>query len=201
MSTRDYKLFRPGGYYHLYNRGDNREALFHDEWDYVQFLKRFKLALGLAVDPKLKIRAFPDDSFTLLAYCLMDNHFHLLIKQETELPVGELVRKVGTSYAKYFNARYKRVGNIFQDVFKAKDVGNDEYITYLTAYIHLNPLEPFEYQYSSLPEYLGRRNGTLCDPGFVLGLFGGDRERYRKFLENYSYRDHQKIEHLGFDED
>jgi putative transposase len=201
MNTRDYKLFRAGEYYHVYNRGDNRERIFLDEQDFFNFLKRLKISLGLVTDPKLRIRSVPLGSFEVLAYCLMDNHYHMLIQQKAETAISTLINKVSTSYAKYFNAKYKRVGNIFQDTFRAKHIDNDSYLTYLSAYIHANPTNPFAYAYSSLPEYLGVRNGNLCNPNVVLDYFEQDREKYKVFVQGYSFREHQQIKHLAFDED
>ena len=111
------------------------------------------------------------------------------------------MNKVSTSYAKYFNAKHNRVGNLFQDTFRAKYVEDDSYLSYLTAYIHNNPIEPFGYAYSSLPEYLGTRNGTLCNPDFVLNYFNGNRQEYKKFVEGYNLQMHSKIKHLEFEED
>src|SRR3989344_4815697 len=84
----------------------------------------------------LWVRPIPKGSFTILAYCLMPNHFHILIRQNLKIPIGQLMIKVCTSYAKYFNHKYNRVGNIFQDTFKAKVIETDEYLSYLSAYIH-----------------------------------------------------------------
>lgn len=203
MNTRDYKIFRLGHYYHVYNRGDNRELVFKDGQDYLNFIKRLKIVQGLTpvTNSGLRIRPVPQGSFTILCYCLMPNHFHFLIRQNTELPIGELINKVITSYAKYFNAKYKRVGNLFQDTFKSKQVDNDGYVTYLSAYIHNNPSSPFNYEYSSLPEFLGIRKGTLCEPEFILNYFKGNREEYRKFVEGYNLQMHSTIKHLEFEED
>ena len=203
MNSRDYKFFRPGHYYHIYNRGDNRELIFKDEIDYLNFIKRIKMVQGLApvLNSGLRIRPVPQGSFTILCYCLMPNHFHFLIRQNAELPIGELMNKVSTSYAKYFNAKYKRIGNLFQDTFKAKLVDNDSYLTYVSAHIHNNPADPFNYQYSSLPEFLGTRNGILCEPEFILKYFNSNNEEYKKFAESYSYHMHSKIKHLEFEED
>ncbi len=201
MNTRDYKLFRAGEYYHVYNRGDNRENIFLDEQDYVNFLKRLKLALGIPTISTLRIKPFPIESFTVLAYCLMPNHFHILIKQNTDLSIGELIRKAVTSYVKYFNARYKRVGNLFQDIFKTKLIDSDAYLSYLSAYIHNNPPEPLVYPYSSFPEYLGIRQGKICNPKFLLDYFQGDRNKYKEFVIGYTQKMHSKIKHLEFEED
>ncbi len=206
MNARDYKIFRIGHYYHIYNRGDNKEDIFIDEQDYLNFLKRLKIILGLMPIPNaghrgaLRLQALPADSFTILAYCLMGNHFHMLIKQNTNLEVGKFITKLCTSYAKYFNAKYSRIGNLFQDTFKAKLVDNDSYLTYLTAYIHNNPADPLAYQYSSFLDYIGLRNGTICDTKFVLGYFNDDKEKYKGFVLGYTGEDYEHIKHLAFDE-
>ena len=189
MNTRDYKLFRAGNCYHIYNRGDNKEEIFKEPQDYENFLKRLKLAAGIPIQTTLRIKPCPKDSFYILSYCLMPNHYHILVKQNSEVPIGDLINKVATSYVKYFNAKYRRVGNLFQDIFKAKHIDSDSYLTYVTAYIHNNPADPFRYTYSSLPDYLGLRAGTLCNTEFILNLFKKDRAAYKKFVECYTFQD------------
>lgn len=202
MNARDYKLFRAGEYYHIYNRGDNKEQIFLDDQDYLNFLKRLKLALGIAdIRTELRIIPLPANSFDILAYCLMPNHFHFLIKQNTNLAIGELISKVCTSYVKYFNKRYERVGNLFQDIFKAKHIDSDEYITYLSAYIHNNPSDPFNYAYSSLLNYLTATNDVLCNKDFILKYFNSDTIAYKNFVESCS--DEKillNIKHLTFED-
>lgn len=203
MRARDYKFFRAGEIFHVYNRGDNRDDIFLDDSDYVALLVRFKLTLGL-LDPKamqLRIRPVPQESFSVLAYCLMPNHFHLLLEQHTTVPIGVLINKACTSYARYFNLKYEKIGNLFQDTFKAKHVDNDAYLTYLSAYIHNNPKEPLSYAYSSLPEYIGMRKGNLCKPGRILKYFKDNKADYKKFVEGYSLKDYERIKPLAFDED
>ena len=201
MNARDYKLFRPGEYYHVYNRGDNRENIFLDEQDYFNFLKRFKFALGLDLDTKtkLRIRPFPPKTFTIIAYCLMPNHFHMIIRQDTKAPIGLLINKVITSYAKYFNAKYGRVGNVFQDTFKAKLIDNDDYLSYLTAYIHNNPNDAIEYPFSSMLDYLGNRTSDLCDISFVLKYFQDNKQRYKEFVIS-NKKTRAEIQDLIFEE-
>lgn len=206
MNARDYKLFRAGHYYHIYNRGDNKEDIFLDEQDYFNFLKRLKIILGLMPVPNighrgaLKLKSLPKDSFSILSYCLMPNHFHILIKQNNKLEIGKLITKLSTSYVKYFNAKYLRVGNLFQDTFKAKVVDNDSYITYLSAYIHNNPVDPLNYVYSSFHDYIGLRQGTICDTRFILEYFKGSQEAYKSFVLGYSDKENKMVEHLAFDE-
>ena len=199
MNSRDYKLFRQGQYYHVYNRGNRKEEIFLDNEDYEYFLKRLLILLGkIPCPPRLHIKLLPLNSYVILCYCLMDNHFHFLIQQNSDLPITKLITKLTSSYSKYFNKKYKKIGNVFQDTFKCKRVDNDDYLKYLSAYIHNNPENPFEYKYSSLSEYLDNKE-TICDTGLILKYFQGSSD-YEKFVKSYSYNSHQKINHLTFEE-
>src|SRR6185503_4371462 len=204
MNHRDYKLFRKDEFYHIYNRGNNREPIFIDDVDYLNFLYRLKLLLNLKYPQHLKQRVritpFPKNCFSIICYCLMPNHFHFAIRQNDAIPIGDFVQKLGTSYAKYFNKRHQKIGNLFQDTFKAKLIDSDDYLIYLTAYIHNNPDEPATYPYSSYREYLGLESDKICDSSVILKYFGNDHNAYRLFVDNYSYKTHQKIQHLTFDE-
>lgn len=199
MRYRDYKNFKPNNYYHVYNRGQNCEQIFLDEQDYVQFLLRLKIALGISSNSGLKIKALPPNAFFIHAYCLMPNHFHFLIRQNTKIPISTLVSKVTTSFSRYFNAKYKRIGNIFQDTFKAKLVDNDSYLTYLSAYIHNNPASPKQHPYSSYHEYLNSKAKNICSTDLLLGYFDGDRVKYQQFVDGYTVNMHNKIKHLEFE--
>lgn len=206
MNSRDYKLFRSGYYYHVYNRGDNREQIFLDNQDYSNFIKRLMIVMGIMPIPNagsrgaLRIRPFPKESFSIVAYCLMPNHFHILMRQNQNIPIGDLMIKVCTSYAKYFNKKYKRVGNIFQDTFKAKLVDSDEYLSYLSAYIHNNPIKPWIYKYSSLSDYILPSKEMLCDTKIVLRYFNGSSQRYRDFVKAFNKNKQLKVNHLLFEE-
>ena len=89
---------------------------------------------------------FPtDDHYVAIgAYCLMDNHIHLLVKEINDNGVSHFMQKLMTAYTMYFNQKYKRVGPLFQGVFKAEHADDDQYLQYLYAYIHLNPLKMFD---------------------------------------------------------
>lgn len=206
MNARDYKTFRAGCTYHVYNRGDNRELVFIDEQDYFNFLKRIKIILGRMSVPRagqrgaLRLRPLPPNSFSIFAYCLMPNHFHFLIRQNGEAPIGDFIMKLCTSYAKYFNRKYERLGNLFQDTFKAKIVDTDAYALYVSAYIHNNPAQPFEYAHSSLPDYIAARGGVICDRDFILGYCKDNRMDYKDFVSRFSGEDEQKIQDLLFEE-
>src|SRR3989344_9488198 len=127
MGNRDYKNFTKGSIYHIYNRGNNREIIFRDEQDYRAFLFRLGLVLGikkehlnnseLTKSPKSRIRieSLEPGSFKLHAFCLMPNHFHLLVEQCSEETISKLFLKFLTSFSRYVNLKHKRVGYVFQD--------------------------------------------------------------------------------------
>ena len=135
-------------------------------------------------------KTLPPESFSLLAYTLMPNHFHFIVRQNTELPVSKLVLKICGSYSKCYNKKYERVGSLLQDQFKAVLIDNDSYLLWLSAYIHNNPKtaglvkDLKDYQWSSYLDYAGLRHGALCDQSLILGMMQNDREVYKKFVEN-----------------
>lgn len=210
MRNRDYKIFRQDCYYHVYNRGNNRETIFHDSTDYEQFLKRLKMVLGLSTTPlelygdkqkrNLSIRPLETGVFSILSYCLMPNHFHMLIRQNKSIGIDRLITKLCTSYAAYYNRKREHIGHIFQDAFKAKLVENDEYLTYLSAYIHNNPANILEYPYSSFLDYIGLRRGIICDKSTILAYFNHNPNSYRDFVLGYNKQREAKIAHLLFEE-
>jgi len=197
MNNRDYKQFVPGHYYHVYNRGTGKMEIFRDDDDRKLFLLRLKENLypTLFQSPvyfnagrKGYVRkSLPPNSFTLICYCLMPNHFHFLIRQNASVSVGQLISKLSTSYSKYFNKKYERAGTLFQDTFKAILVDNDPYLLWLSAYIHQNPQVAGltkcldEYPWSSFLDYNGARKGTLCDKTFILNQFK-DNKSYADFV-------------------
>lgn len=164
--------------------------IFRDEQDYLNFLRRIRLALGKSEGTNsLRLTPFEPDLFTLVSYCLMPNHFHLQIEQRGEIPLGKLLLKVCTSYSMYFNRKYDHVGHVFQDQFKAIPIHSENQIAALSAYIHQNPkvagLVPAleKWAYSSYLEYIGLRQGDLVDPSSVLGQFE-NKDAYRSFVQN-----------------
>lgn len=177
--------FIEGEYYHVYNRGVEKRIIFKTDFDY----KRFILLLHvLNTDKNLKIRdLLRSSSFNELlkikndnpivaigSYCLMPNHFHLLITPLVEGGISKFMLKLETAYSMYFNGKNERSGALFQGVFKSQHLDNDEYLRYIYSYIHLNPaklkdknwkengpkdsrsLKEFvlSYKYSSIGEYI-----------------------------------------------
>lgn len=207
MNSRDYKIFRDGNFYHIFNRGNNKQTIFFENQDYFVFLSRIKLALGFSKvlfeegkKNQVRIHPFPKNTFSIICYCLMPNHFHFLVRQNADTGIDRLISKVCTSYAKYFNLKYGHIGNVFQDRFKSKIVETDSYLTYLSAYIHNNPSNPLEYDFSSFKDYLGVRQGQICEKSFLLSLFNNDQRQYKKFVLGFSEKDKEKIKDLLFED-
>jgi putative transposase len=140
--------FSIGEYYHVYNRGNNKSKIFLNSRDQ----ERFKTLLYLCNGTKsLHYFDIPDGAEYIIerggqlvdigAYCVMYNHFHLLLKEKTIKGISRFMQKVSTAYAMYFNTRYDRTGTPFEGTYKGKHANSDEYLKYLFAYIHLNPAE------------------------------------------------------------
>ncbi len=134
------RTFIENGYYHVYNRGVEKREIFIDDRDYRMFLYFLKYYLEPPhPDDISQRRRSLFNQVQLLAFCLMPNHFHLLVKQQSADSITKLLRAISTSYVGYFNRRYKRIGGLFQGKYKAALVESDEYLLHLSRYIHLNP--------------------------------------------------------------
>ncbi len=145
MSTRQF-AFLPGNFYHVYNRGNSKQNIFHDPYDY----KRFLALLFVSNSAEAFKLYFVKEPYELErgqrlvavgAYCLMPNHFHILLTPLVEKGVSIFMKKVMTGYSMYFNNRYERTGGLYEGRFKARMASDDVYLKYLYAYIHLNPIK------------------------------------------------------------
>lgn len=176
--------FAPGEYYHLYNRGTEKRLIFIDERDYDYFLflmyicntiKSIKLRdVGQNFDREEPI-------VDIGAYCLMPNHFHILVREKIEGGISKYMLKLMTGYSMYFNKKYKRTGKLYEGVFKSSHINTENYLKYIYSYIHLNPAKLidrnwkenknrnndkllkyiFSYQHSSLKEYYKEKYAIL----------------------------------------
>ncbi len=169
--------FLAGYYYHIYNRGAHRLGIFRTDADY-----RFLLKLLKEHSTKNEI--------SILAYCLMPNHYHLLLRQDGDLPISVFMRAVFNVYSKVFNSKYKHSGTLFEGPFKAIWVDRAEYLFHLCRYIHRNPMDAGlaanleDWQYSNYLEFVGKRNGALVDKEFVRESFGTAKD-YEAFVLDY----------------
>ena len=186
-SRNSLKEFGPDQYYHLYNRGIDKRTIFKDDQDYSVFLGLMKKFLS-PDHPNKSGRhkpAYLGGKMKLLAYCLMPNHFHLLVYQSDETAVTEFMRRVMTGYAMYFNARYDRKGALFEGRYKASAINKDSYLHHISRYIHQNPEDYEHWPYSSLPYYQGKKDAKWIDVMPILSLFHYDIHEYQTFLRDY----------------
>ena len=139
--------FAPGEFYHIYNRGNSKQVIFHDKQDSDRFL-----ALLYAVNTKqnVALRLVFEDMYkfergerlvSIGSHCLMSNHFHLLLTEVDEGGISKFMQKLTTAYSMYYNKKYIRTGGLFEGKFKSEHAGKDRYLKYLFSYIHLNPLK------------------------------------------------------------
>lgn len=177
--ARPLRIEFPGAFYHVMSRGNEKQNIYRSRRDRRKFLEYLESA-------SLRYGA------NIHCYCLMDNHYHLLL----ETPHGNLaqiMRHINGAYTVYFNTKHSRVGHLFQGRYRSILVDAEAYCLTLSRYIHLNPVkegvtsQPANYPWSSYNVYLaGQVPEKWLQTGFLLSLLGEDfrsRERYRQFVE------------------
>ncbi|MEJ0072569.1 MAG: transposase [Candidatus Saccharibacteria bacterium] len=181
-----YKQDVPETFYHVYFRGGNRSRIFRDAADSEKMLRLFARYLSLEEVKNSAGISFPNyyNKLELVAFCLMPNHVHLLIYQRQQKAMAEFMRSLLTSYSMYFNKKYKRSGPLFESRYKASMILDDSYLQHITRYIHLNPRQWRDYEYSSLPYYLHQVTDEWIEPKRILELFSSPEE-YLAFMEDY----------------
>jgi REP element-mobilizing transposase RayT len=184
--------FVPDVYYHFYNRGNNRQAVFFQPENYLYFLGGMKKYLMPFV--------------SVVAYCLMPTHYHILVRikyqtsevlktsevlgREVSAQVSRAMQKFLISYTKAINKRFSRVGALFQGQFQAKPIQTCSHLLNLCVYIHANPVKdglvalPEDWIYSNYLEWLGQRDGTQVDHEFIQEHFGSPKE-YQELVMHY----------------
>lgn len=185
MAQRKYN-FALGEYYHVYNRGTDKRAIFLDDSDY----DRFQLLLHLTnTTQRINVRDFlvehanpfsveMDDSLVAIgAYCLMPNHYHILATPLVEDGLSLFMQKLSTGYSMYFNKKNSRSGSLFEGKFKSQYVDEDKYLKYLFSYIHLNPIKLIQPDWRES----GIRNLTQT----------------QKYLDSYKYSSYQDMRGVG----
>jgi len=166
------------GIYHLMTRGINQQNIFSSDDDYERFLNTLS-------------RYSRKSNCEIYAYCLMDNHIHLLLKEGQE-PLATTMKRIGTSYVYYYNWQYNRKGHLFQDRFKSEPVEDDAYFLTVLRYIHQNPVkagitdDPVTYPWSSYTEYTDKVK--LVNTSFALKLFNQDHEKAIEEFINFHHQ-------------
>ena len=140
-----------GEYYHIYNRGNSKQTIFYSQENYERFIMLLYLANGTATWEIRDLehqRIFEfergEQYVSIGAYCLMPNHFHILLTPLTDSGISHFMRKLATGYSMYFNTKYQRTGSLFEGRYKSEHAADDYYLKYLFSYIHLNPLKLFQ---------------------------------------------------------
>lgn len=206
--------FAENEYYHIFNRGFEKNKIFKDEQDFKIFL--YYLFIYLAkpetiaktyplLSPRLQTRNLNHD-LELLSFCLMDNHFHFLLKQTSKNGISKFMQQLTNAYTKYFNGKYQRTGNLLQGRFKAVRISSDELLIHISRYIHLNPVvagiakTPEEYRWSSYKEYASGIFSDIVRGKTLLAYFKSAKE-YKNFTEDQiTYaKELDKIKHLAID--
>lgn len=221
--------FHENNIYHIYNRGVEKRPIFLDEKDYRRFvygLYEFndeqpasnihRLSLNSLSLFEVGLQTKKKPLIEILAFCLMPNHYHLMIRALNEKGVTEFMRKLGTGYTNYFNLKYQRVGPLFQGKFKAILLEHEAHFTHLPYYIHLNPIELYEsskkqskgtvfdflrsYRWSSHLDYLGTEHtSAVIRKDFLLEYIGGPRQYEKNVREMVKERNFADIHEVLLD--
>lgn len=212
--------FAIGHYYHIYNRGVNKQSVFLDERDYIRFLFLI-LALQsehtiynasdyVSTFTKHSVFSFSGTIFKkiidnkaaeLVSFVLMPNHFHLILHEIVEGGISRYMQRLQNAYTKYFNTKYKRSGHLFQGPFQAVLIETNEQLLHLSAYIHRNPRElkswrgkEYKYPWSSLQDFCKEnRWSELLSQDIILEQFN-NAEEYRNFVDESGTKEENEDE-------
>jgi len=209
-----------GEIYHIYNRGLDKRLTFtnfNESLRAYQALKFYRfesppvrlsyfVRYGANKIEKLTEASWGNKLVSIIAYCLMPNHFHFVLRQELDGGISKFISNFENSYTRYFNIKSKRVGNLFMNTFQNVLVNSEEQLLHLTRYVHLNPYsstvvktltELEKYEWSSLKEYVGGGEEPICDKEMVMSYFK-TKESYKTFIfDRADYqRELKQIEHL-----
>lgn len=204
--------FSENSYYHIYNRGVEKRLIFQDPLDYqifIYYLFIYAVPLDkvLLEYPELPIRFYSKNlslEVEVIAYCLMPNHFHLLVRQSTKNGVSKLLKQLTNAYTTYFNNKNQRVGGLFQGTFKAVEIDQLELLLHISRYIHLNPIvanltsDYRHYKWSSLADYLDNKN--WCSTEVIFSAFKTTEDYLTFISDNLDYaRSLANTKHLQID--
>ena len=169
--------FVQGNYYHIYNRGAGRQSIFKNRGNFAYLLELLNKVLA-------------ECHVTMIAYCLLPNHYHWLLRQDGATKAGWVPTRVFGSYSQAFNKANNRTGTLFEGPYKAILVESDDYLLHLCRYIHGNPvrhglaMSPELWPYSNYLDWVGKRSGNLIDRAFVAAHFPREGE-YEAYVRSY----------------
>jgi putative transposase len=178
-----------GHFYHFYNRGAHRVSIFREADNYVFVMRKLKHYCS-----KLNL--------TPIAYCLMPNHYHLLVRQDGDTPAGLLPQRIFNSYTKAYNKRYEHTGTLFEGNYRVAEIETESHLISLCRYIHANPVKDgivddvTEWPYSNYLEWVQARCGTLVDRAFIKQYYP-TADAYRQEIQSYLH-DRKQIAALAY---
>lgn len=236
-----------GEIYHVYNRGVDKRTIFMDDFDNFRFIhdlfefndkfpagkfsgQRSIRSLGITIGSPTSdsssevglpiVLGKRDCIVDILAYCLMSNHYHLMLRQKTASGITEFIRKLNTGYTNYFNKKYERAGSLFQGKYKLIHIKEDVYFKHLPYYIHLNPLDLVMpewrdgtlknsaqamrflegYRWSSFPDYIGIKNfPSVINRQILDEILDTPQEHKQNIVEWIQKNGIEEIEHLALE--
>lgn len=226
MATQRKVVFVNNNFYHIYNRGIERKPIFTSKWEFQRALNTLRyyrfnnLTLRLSkflakttqeqYDILNSLNKADNKRVEIIAFCLMHNHFHFLLKQQVDEGISKFISNFTNSYTKYFNTKHQRIGPILQGTFQAVLVETDEQLIHLSRYIHLNPVsssiikpeELEDYYWSSFREYLNLTSDRICNKEVVVEFFS-DIKKYAEFVKDQISlaKELDKIKHLTIEEE
>ncbi|KKT61863.1 MAG: Transposase [Candidatus Giovannonibacteria bacterium GW2011_GWA2_44_26] len=213
-------LFANNQIYHIFNRGTEKRRIFISNKDFERFLINMKIFNDPDVGqhhlgrfdikhPKLS-KPLEDPLVDVLCYCLMPNHYHLLLRQKVENGISKYLHRLQMGYAKYFNTLHDRSGNLFQGAFKVVEINKGNQFKYIPLYIHMNPLDLVEggwkengikdlkkglnflknYRWSSLRNYMGEKRTAYLNANIISELYDPSdwEEEIKSFLNSSNVR-------------
>ncbi len=178
-------IYQESNYYHVFNRGCNRENIFFSKSDYNILLSKMQ---------KTKDKK----NIEIIAYCLMHNHYHFFLYQNSERSVSDWLKSLFSGYVQRINRKYDRSGTLFERSAKPKLVTNDNYLIELIHYIHANPLKhgfvisPEDWKYSSLSDYLNNEASKLTSKRVISDYFSDGysyKDSFQEYLESKKYEE------------
>lgn len=212
-----------GQFYHVFNRGANKQPIYLGKRDYQRALALLKfyqyaspklrfskfLLLNQKIKGEVWERLFGGSKFVnIICFCLMPNHFHFLVEQKVDNGISKFMANFQNSYTRFFNTKYQKTGSLLQGQFKAIRVEDTEQLVHLSRYIHLNPYASYitkdieslkNYPWSSLDEYLENKEG-ICEKEIILSNFKSSNVYEQFVFDQASYqRELDIIKHLALE--
>ena len=213
-------IFVNGGIYHIFSKTIDRKLVFEDNNLCDEFLgsidyykKRESLRYSKHkenIKNSLILKKIRKSKrIEILSYCLMPNHYHLMIKQLINKGIIRFMADTLNSFTRYYNSKNKRKGSVFLTPFRSRQIVTDEQFIHTSRYIHLNPYSAgivntyedlINYPYSSFKEYIEKKEDGICNTEEILKMFGGNRDKYKEFVLNNA--EHQRtLEYIKYAKD